>query len=89
VKFPPYIATHSTEQTFYIGTDGLFRRHDYDVEITGNTPAAHYISEYKDVSGMMVPTKHRIYPRQQDNTPLLDLLLVSIDLSDIRFEALR
>ncbi len=89
VKFPPYIATHSTEQPFYIGTDGLFRRHDYDVEITGNTPAAHYISEYKDVSGMMVPTKHRIYPRQQDNTPLLDLLLVSIDLSDIRFEALR
>jgi len=34
----------------------------------------------------MVPTKHRIYPRQQDNTPLLDLLLVSIDLSDIRFD---
>ncbi len=89
VKFPPYIATHSTEQTFYIGTDGLFRRHDYDVEISGNATAAHYISEYKDVSGMMVPTKHRIYPRQQDNTPLLDLLLVSIDLSDIRFEATR
>jgi len=67
----------------------LFRRHDYDVEISGNATAAHYISDYKDVSGMMVPTKHRIYPRQQDNTPLLDLLLVSIDLSDIRFEATR
>jgi predicted ester cyclase len=38
---------------------------------------------------MMVPTKHRIYPRQQDNTPLLDLLLVSIDLSDMRFEATK
>jgi len=89
VQFPPSIATHSVAQTFYIGNDGLFRRHDYDVEISGNVTAAHYISDYKDVSGMMVPTKHRIYPRQQDNTPLLDLLLVSIDLSDMRFEALR
>lgn len=89
VKFPPSIATHSVEQTFYVGSDGLFRRHDYDVEILGNSTATHYMSDYQEVSGMMVPTKHRIYPRQQDNTPLLDLLLVSIDLSDIRFEALR
>jgi hypothetical protein len=89
VKFPPSIATHSVEQTFYIGNDGLFRRLDYDVEVMGNFTAAHYIAEYKDVSGIMVPTKRRVYPRQQDNTPILDLLLVSIDLSDMRFEALR
>ena len=89
VKFPPSIATHSPEQTYSLGTDGLFRRHDDDVEISGNAPAAHCLSDYKDVSGMMVATKHRISPRQQDNTPLLDLLLVSIDLSESRFEATK
>jgi len=85
VKFPPHIASHSTEQIFYLGDDGLLRRHDYDVEITGNTPAAHYVSDYKDVSGIMMPTKRRVFIRQPDNTPALDPVLISIDLSDIRF----
>jgi hypothetical protein len=86
VKFPPYIASHSNEQTFYLGDDGLLRRHDYEVEIIGNTPAAHYVSDYKDVSGIMMPTKRRVFIRQPDNTPALDTVLISIDLSDIRFE---
>jgi hypothetical protein len=30
--FPPEIATHSTVQTFYVGSDGLLKRHDYNVE---------------------------------------------------------
>jgi hypothetical protein len=86
VKFPPHIASHSTEQTFYFGDDGLLRRHDYEVEILGNAPgAAHYVSEYKDVSGIMLPTKRRVFPRQPDNMPALDTVLISIDLSDIRF----
>jgi hypothetical protein len=33
VVWPSYLATHSSEQTLYVGSDGLFRRHDYDVEI--------------------------------------------------------
>jgi hypothetical protein len=86
VKFPPHIASHSTEQTFYLGEDGLLRRHDYDVEISGNTPAAHYVYYYQDVSGIMIPTKRRVFIRQPDNTPVLDPVLISIDLSDIRFE---
>jgi hypothetical protein len=87
VKFPPHIASHSTEQTLYLGDDGLLRRHDYHAEILGNTPgAAHYVSDYKDVSGIMLPTKRRVFPRQPDNMPALDPVLVSIDLSDIRFE---
>ena len=44
-KFPPHIASHSTVQTFYFGDDGMLCRHDYDVEIAGNKPAAHYVSE--------------------------------------------
>lgn len=86
VKFPPHIASRSTEQTFYFGNDGLLRRHDYVVEISGHFPAAHYVSDYKGVSGIMVPRKRRVFARQPDNTPALDTVIISIDLSDIRFE---
>ena len=33
VTWPDDLATHSAEQTLYVGADGLFRRHDYAVEI--------------------------------------------------------
>ena len=85
VTFPSYIASHSTEQTFYIGDDGLLRRHDYDVEVVGNAPIAHYVSEYRNISGLQVWTKRRAFVRQPDNTPALDKLMIAIDLSDIRY----
>lgn len=83
VRFPADIATHSTEQTLYVDADGLLKRHDYDVEIAGNTPGAHYISDYAEVQGIMIPTKRRIYPRRPDLQPVTDLLVVSIDLDRI------
>jgi hypothetical protein len=85
VVWPGYLATHSTEQTLYVGEDGLFRRHDYDVEIMGGSGAAHYITDYTKVSGIMVPTSHRIFPRQPDGQALTEPLLVSIDVSEIAF----
>jgi hypothetical protein len=83
VLWPGYLATHSTEQTLYFGDDGLIRRHDYDVEITGGTPAAHYISDYTQVAGIMIPTRHRIFPRTPAGQALSEPLIVSIDLSEI------
>ncbi|HWD73437.1 MAG TPA: hypothetical protein VG779_13000 [Actinomycetota bacterium] len=85
VVWPSYVATHSTEQTLYVGEDGLFRRHDYDVEIMGGSGAAHYLSDYTQVAGIMVPTKHRIFPRGSDGQALPEPLLVSIDLGEIAF----
>jgi hypothetical protein len=85
VIWPGYLATHSTEQTLYFGTDGLIRRHDYNVEISGGSEAAHYISDYAQVAGIMVPTKHRILPRAPDNQALEEPLLVAIDVSEIAF----
>src|SRR5467141_839542 len=85
VVWPTYLATHSTEQTLYIGGDGLFRRHDYDVEIAGGTTAAHYISDYTQVAGIMVPTKHRIFPRAPGGQALGEPLIVSIDVSEVAF----
>src|ERR1700689_1985615 len=70
VRFPADIATHSTEQTFYFDQKGLLKRHDYDVEISGGTPAAHCVSDLKECSGIVFPTKHRIFPRQADGHSL-------------------
>ena len=47
VTFPDGIATHSAVQVFYFGSDGLLKRHDYDADVLGGSPAAHYVHEYQ------------------------------------------
>lgn len=84
VIWPAHLATHCTEQTLYFNGDGLLARHDYDVEISGMN-GAHYISDYTEVAGIKVPTKHRIFPRDADGQALADPLVVSIDVSEIAF----
>ena len=84
VEFPENVATHSRIQTFYIDKEGLIKRHDYSADILGNSTAAHYLSDYKEIQGIKVATKRKVYVRLEDNTPLLpEPLLVSIDLSEI------
>jgi hypothetical protein len=85
VTWPSNLATHSTEQTLYFDDDGLLARHDYEVEISGGTSAAHYVSDYEEVAGIRLPTKHRIFPRTPDGQSLAEPLIVSIDLSEIAF----
>jgi hypothetical protein len=85
VEWPIHLATHSTEQTLYFGDDGLIRRHDYDVEIMGGNTAAHYISDYTEVAGIMVPSKHRVFPRAPNGQALEEPLIVSIDVSEVTF----
>jgi hypothetical protein len=80
VRFPADIATHSTEQTLYFDQQGLLKRHDYDVEICGGIPAAHYVSDLKEFSGIVFPTRRRIFPRQPDGQSAPAPLVVSIDL---------
>ena len=83
VSYPDDIATHSSSQTLYVDSEGLLKRHDYDVEIAGGTPGAHYVEGYEEVSGIMFPTKRRIFPRQADGTSSPEPLVVAIDLSEI------
>lgn len=84
VQYPADIATHSTKQTLYVDEAGLLKRHDYDVEIAGNTAGAHYIDDYVEVSGIMFPTRRRIFSRLPDASVNRDPLVVSIDLSNIQ-----
>jgi hypothetical protein len=85
VTFPPQIASHSMQQTFYFDAEGVLRRHDYEVEVAGNFPAAHYLFEYESVSGFLVATQRRVFPRQPDNRPARNVVTIAIDLEHVRF----
>jgi hypothetical protein len=82
VRFPMEIHSHSSEQSLYFDDRGLLRRQDYEVEIAGRGRAAHLISDYVDVEGLLFPTRRRVYLRGADGTLQLDRMPVSIDLSD-------
>lgn len=85
VKWPRDIHTHSQEQTLYIDREGFIKRLDYKVEIAGNVPCAHYLSNYKSVSGIQIATKRVVYPVDENNKAKFDAPVVSIDFSDIKF----
>ncbi|MFF4352544.1 hypothetical protein [Streptomyces sp. NPDC001530] len=83
--FPLHIASHSTHQDFYFGPDRLLRRHDYCVDVAGGFAAAQYVYDYAEADGIVLPTKRRAYRRDADGRPLMDHVMVSIDLCDVRF----
>ena len=83
VHYPEKLEVFTKTQTIYLGEDGLLRRMDYDIEIAGNTPGAHYVGDYIEVAGIKFPTQRRIYPRQADGRSLSEPLVVSIDLAGI------
>jgi hypothetical protein len=61
------------------------RRYDYSVNIAGGFPAAQLMLEYTEANGMRSPSKRRAYTRGPDWRPILDMLMVSIDISDVAF----
>jgi hypothetical protein len=85
VMFPARIATHAAVQTFFVGPDGLLRRHDYDAEVLGGAPVAHYLHDYRQVSGIQVPTRRRVLGRGPDGAAIPDPEVVTIDLRDVEF----
>ncbi|WP_142530658.1 hypothetical protein [Pedobacter westerhofensis] len=86
VTFPDYLETHSKKQTFYYGEDGLLRRHDYNAVVLGGVPAAHYVYNHKDFSGIMIPTKRRVYSRKEDNSFSAEPVFITIDILDVKLK---
>jgi hypothetical protein len=84
--FPGSIDTHSGIQDFFFGEDLMLRRHDYSVNIAGGFAAAQLTSDYVVANGIHLPTKRRAYTRGSDRQPILEMQMVSIDLSEVRFE---
>ena len=84
VTFPDRVKSHTREQISCFGSDGLLRRHDYTVDILGGATGLNYASDYRDVDGIIVPTKRRIYAYEGDYQPVMDPLLVKIDMGEIK-----
>lgn len=85
ITFPENVASHTREQISHFGPDGLLRRHDYTVDILGGATGANYASEYRDVGGIIVPTRRRIYAYEGDHNKVPEPLLVAIDMGDVTF----
>jgi hypothetical protein len=83
VTFPGDVKSHTREQIFCFGPDGLLRRHDYSVDILGGATGLNYASDYREVDGLMFPTARRVYPYAGDYELVPEPLLVSVDISQI------
>lgn len=66
------------------GEDLLLRRHDYNVNVAGGFAAAQLTSDYVVANGIHLPTMRRLHARKRG--PILEMLMVSIDISEVRFE---
>ncbi|MCU1323474.1 MAG: hypothetical protein JWM43_3123 [Acidobacteriaceae bacterium] len=83
VTFPDSVKSHTREQISCFGPDGLLRRHDYTVDILGGATGLNYASEYRDVDGIIIPTRRRVYAYEGDYQLVKEPLLVAIDMGEI------
>jgi len=84
--FPSSIETHSLVQDFFFGEGLMLRRHDYSLNIAGGFGAAQLTSDYVEANGIRLPTKRRAYARGPDRRPILEMLMVAIDISEVTFK---
>ena len=84
-RFPDKITTFRPDQEFFFGNDLLLRRHDYHLDVATGFDAVHLVFDYIKANGINFPTRRRIYGRGPDRRPLLAPLMISIDVSNVRF----
>jgi hypothetical protein len=53
------------------------------VDILGGAPGLNYASDYRDVDGIIFPTKRRVYAYKGDYELVREPLLVKIDMAEI------
>lgn len=83
-RFAPGLHTHSPGQTFWVGADGLLRRHDYTAEVVGGwAKAAHTLSAHRVFDGLVFPTERRVTPRRANLRALSGPTLVGLSLDRI------
>jgi hypothetical protein len=83
VIFPPDVPTHSRQQTFYFDQHGLLRRLDYTAEVFSRwARAANYCFHYREMSGIMVPTRRRVTLRGPGGRALSGPTMVWIEIDE-------
>jgi hypothetical protein len=83
VSFPDNVTSHTRDQIFCFGSNGLLRRQDYTVDILGGAPGLNYAFDFRNVDGIVVPTKRRVFAYEGDYQPVKEPLLVAIDMGEI------
>jgi hypothetical protein len=83
VIFPEEVKTHTREQIFCCDPDGLLRRHDSTVDILGGATGLNFASDYREIDGIMFPTKRRVFAYEGDFQVVREPLLVGVDISRI------
>lgn len=84
-RFPGSVETHSAVQDFFFDEKFMLRRHDYNVNIAGGFAASQLTSDFVMANGIVLPTRRRAYTRGPDRRPIMDMLMVSIDISEPQF----
>ena len=83
VTFPDSVKSHTKEQISCFGPDGLIA----PARLHGRHPwrrhRLNYASDYRDVDGIIVPTKRRVYAYEGDYQLVKEPLLVAIDMGEI------
>jgi hypothetical protein len=59
------------------------RRHDYTVDILGGATGLNYAFDFRNVDGIVFPTKRRVFAYEGDYQPVKEPLLVAIDMAEI------
>ena len=73
-------------QTFYCDKHKLLRRLDYTAEVVGHwAHAAHLCNEYRDFSGLKIPTHRRVRPLLF-NRILHGPTLVALEIHDVQLK---
>lgn len=85
-RLPERFASHHKEMTFWVGPNGLIRRHDYEVDVWANSTAAHFLFDHVDVDGLKFPTRRSVYVRNPDGSPQMDFNTVWATFSDFVLE---
>lgn len=81
--FPSDVPTHSREQTFFFDERGLLRRLDYTAEVFSRwARASNYCYHYREMSGVMVPTRRKVTLRGPGGRPLGWPTMVWIEIQD-------
>ncbi|WP_405495348.1 hypothetical protein [Nocardia sp. NBC_00511] len=80
VTFPDHIKSHTREQVFCFGRDGLLRRHDFAIDIVDPaTESQLFATDYRDIDGIVIPATRRAYTTVGDE----QIVLVGIDMAAI------
>ena len=78
VTFPDDIKSHTRQQIFCFGPDGLLRRHDFTIDVNAGAPAMLYATDYRAVDGIVIPTTRRAWLDDDQQVPA-----VAIDMGEI------